>query len=87
MSHLDKVYHMIDQRILQDCFGDVLREARLRASLSQEALAMECELDRTFISMLERGQRQPSLSTIFALSDALGIRPSTLLKKVETATE
>ncbi len=74
---------MEDQRSLQIKFGKVLRESRLRKSLSQEELALECGLDRTFISMLERGVRQPSLSSIFIISDALGIKPSSLVKKLE----
>lgn len=74
---------MEDQRSLQKKFGKVLRESRLRKSLSQEDLALECGLDRTFISMLERGIRQPSLSSIFMISDALGIKPSRLVKNVE----
>ena len=74
---------MADQRSLQKKFGKVLRESRLKKSLSQEDLALECGLDRTFISMLERGLRQPSLSSIFIISEVLGIKPSRLIKKVE----
>ena len=37
-------------------FGDVLRELRKKCKISQEKLAQECDLDRTFISLLERGQ-------------------------------
>ena len=74
---------MEDQRSLQKKFGKVLKESRLRKSLSQEDLALECGLDRTFISMLERGVRQPSLSSIFIIAEALGIKPSRLVKNVE----
>lgn len=83
MSHKDKVFPMEDQRSLQIKFGEVLRESRLRKSFSQEDLALICELDRTFISMLERGVRQPSLSSIFIIAEALGIKPSRLIKKLE----
>lgn len=64
-------------------FGDVLRSLRTDAELSQESLALECDLDRTFISLLERGLRQPSLQTIFKLAEVLNISPSDLIKKVE----
>ena len=77
------VYRMVDQRQLQDTFGETLRAVRTQKSLSQEDLALECELDRTFISMLERGLRQPSLTSIFTIAEALEIKPSTLIKKVE----
>lgn len=74
---------MTDQQSIQEAFGDVLRELRSRKGLSQEALALDADLDRTFISMLERGVRQPTLTSIFAISQALEIKPSRLLSKVE----
>ena len=43
-------------------FGDVLREPRKKCNLSQEKLAQECDIDRTFISLLERGNGQSSLA-------------------------
>ena len=64
-------------------FGAVLRELRKRCKISQEKLAQECDLDRTFISLLERGKRQPSLTTVFKLSTVLGISPSKFIKIVE----
>ncbi len=67
---------------LEKAFGGVLRELRKKKELSQESLALESGLDRTFISLLERGLRQPSLSTIFTISSALGIAPHDMVKKV-----
>lgn len=62
-------------------FGNALREARAKAKLSQEALALASGIDRTFVSMLERGVRQPALSTVFALSSALGTTPTSLVER------
>lgn len=59
------------QTALQKAFGDVLRHTRLERGLSQERLAFESTLDRTFISLLERGLRQPTLGTLVQLSVAL----------------
>lgn len=64
-------------------FGKVLRELREGEKLSQEKLAEYCDLDRTYISLLERGLRQPTISTIFKIADALDVSPSELVKKVE----
>ncbi|MFC2082322.1 helix-turn-helix domain-containing protein [Bacteroidota bacterium] len=50
---------------------------------SHKSLAFECELDRTFISTLERGLRQPSLVTIVKISTVFEIKPSKLLREVE----
>jgi len=54
-----------------NAFGKVLREHRVRVGLSQEKLALSSNLDRSFISLLERGMRQPTLKTMLLLVDAL----------------
>lgn len=69
--------------MLIEIFGKVLRELRDGNNISQEKLAEYCDLDRTYISLLERGLRQPTITTIFKLAKALKISPSTLIEKVE----
>ncbi len=64
-------------------FGEVLKELRKEAGISQEDLANECELDRSFISMLERGLRMPTIETVFKLSKALQKRPFEITKILE----
>ena len=68
-------------------FGSVLRDYRKRANLSQEKMALECDLDRTFISLLERGQRQPTLSTLFRLAEVLSIQPSELIAETQKSMQ
>jgi transcriptional regulator with XRE-family HTH domain len=61
-------------------FAENLRLQRLRAGLSQEALAEICELHRTEISLLERCQRSPRLETLVTLSRGLKLAsPADLL--------
>ena len=67
-------------------FSKVLRELRVKNNLSQEKLAELCDLDRTYISLLERGLRQPTLSTLFKLSSALDTKPSKFIELVEQLT-
>ena len=74
-----------DQTNLQIAFGDVLRQQRHKAGYSQEQLALDCGLDRTFISLLERGLRQPTLTTLFSLAESLGVKPSRLVVEVESS--
>ncbi|WP_082889414.1 helix-turn-helix domain-containing protein [Methylomonas koyamae] len=64
----------------EEAFGAVLKKARSDKGFSQEQLALSCDLDRTFISMLERGQRQPSLTSILTISASLGISADRLIK-------
>lgn len=69
---------------LETAFGQTLRAFRKKSGLAQEALALECDLDRTFISLLERGLRQPTLKTLFRLAHVLKVPPSALVADVET---
>ena len=64
-------------------FGQVLRMHREKAKLSQEELASDIGMDRTYISLLERGKRTPTISTVFQLSTKLNIKPSNLVAEVE----
>ena len=69
--------------MLEQTFGQILRDLRKERKISQELLAEYADLDRTYISLLERGLRQPSLDTLFKISKALNILPSELIKKLE----
>ena len=65
-------------------FGKALRRLRQEASLTQEELGFEANLRRTYVSVLELGQQQPSLTTILKLASALKLTASELLAEVET---
>ncbi|WP_174870026.1 helix-turn-helix domain-containing protein [Pectobacterium polaris] len=54
-------------------FGQRVKTLRLQAGLSQEAFADKCGLDRTYISGIERGVRNPTLEVIGVIADGLGI--------------
>ncbi len=64
-------------------FGKALREIRKEKGYTQETLAFECELDRTYISLLELGSNSPTLDTLLALSRALGIPLSVFAARIE----
>ena len=63
-------------------FASNLRKHRESAGLSQERLAFKCRLHRTEISLLERGVREPRLSTIIRLARGLGVPATDLLDGV-----
>ncbi len=65
-------------------YAHVLKRTRKSRFLSQSELALESGLDRSFISMLERGVRQPSLQTLFILAKALKVQPSEMIQQVES---
>jgi transcriptional regulator with XRE-family HTH domain len=64
-------------------FGQVLRALRRGAGLSQEQLAFAAEIERNFVSLIERGKNQPTIRVIFKLAQALGLPASTMLSLVE----
>ncbi|GAB1773223.1 helix-turn-helix domain-containing protein [Priestia megaterium] len=68
---------------IEQAFGIVIKKYRLEHSMSQEKLAFESELDRTFISLLERGKRRPTLNTLFSISKVFKINPYKIVKEIE----
>lgn len=68
---------------LQRKFGLVIKELRLEKGLSQESLANQSDIDRTYISDIEKGERNISLKIIERLSETLQISLSELFKKIE----
>lgn len=59
-------------------FGEHLRYFRESAGMSQEYFAEKADLDRTYVSSVERGARNVSLVNICKFADALGVHPSEL---------
>ncbi|MEI8173935.1 MAG: helix-turn-helix transcriptional regulator [Deltaproteobacteria bacterium] len=68
---------------IEEAFGEVIRELRKDQKISQEKLAEASNLDRSFISLLECGHKQPSLITIFQLAKAFNLSASKILSLVE----
>lgn len=64
-------------------YSKTLKLLREEKSISQEKLAFKVSLHPTYISLLERGKRQPSLSVIFRIAKELGYLPSDFIKLVE----
>jgi transcriptional regulator with XRE-family HTH domain len=64
-------------------FGLVLRALRKQAGLSQEQLALNADLQRNYISLLERGLNSASIKTLFKLASVLQIDPSQMLEQAE----
>ncbi|MBD2817714.1 Cfr10I/Bse634I family restriction endonuclease [Streptomyces parvulus] len=68
---------------LRSSFGLAVRAVRAELGWSQERLSVESGLDRTYVSGLERGQRNPALQTLVRLADALGVPLHELVKRAE----
>ncbi|HYM46099.1 MAG TPA: helix-turn-helix transcriptional regulator [Solirubrobacteraceae bacterium] len=64
-------------------FGEAIRAIRMRQGVSQEGLALKCGLDRTYISGIERGTRNPSLTNILKIAASLETSPVELFARAE----
>jgi len=65
---------------IQEKLGENIREIRKQKGLSQEELAFRSGLHRTYISDVERGERNVSIKNIEKIAWALGVKPSELLE-------
>jgi len=66
---------------IRQVFARNLRRSRHAKGLSQEALAHDAEIDRTYISSLERGVYSASIDTVAKLAAVLGVEPDELLRR------
>ncbi len=69
--------------MIKEAFGIVLRQERKKRNITQIELAYKANLDRTTVSLYERGLRKPGLEIILKLADGLGIEPGYLVDQVK----
>jgi transcriptional regulator with XRE-family HTH domain len=79
MDHLDQ-----DSRAASVAFGQRLRELRAERSISQDDLARETDVHPTAIGRLERGSREPRLTTILRIARGLDVEPGRLLDDLKS---
>jgi transcriptional regulator with XRE-family HTH domain len=72
---------------LSETFATVIKKRRLRAGLSQEALAEVAKVHHTYISMLERGKCRPTIEVAERIAGALGKRLSSLIAEAERTNQ
>ena len=71
---------MLDAKIV----GQTIQEYREKRGLSQEVVSGLADIGRTHLSAIERGERKPTLETLFKIADALGTKPSELVALIES---
>jgi transcriptional regulator with XRE-family HTH domain len=68
---------------LKESFGKVLSELRREHDVSQQELADNCNIERAFISRMERAISQPTITVFFKIADYFEIKPSELMDKLD----
>jgi transcriptional regulator with XRE-family HTH domain len=66
---------------LPQILGRNVRDWRKRRGMSQEELALEAEMKRSYVSDMERGTRNPSIKAVARLAAALKVEPDVLLRR------
>ncbi|MHC6180326.1 helix-turn-helix domain-containing protein [Clostridium sp. JNZ X4-2] len=72
---------------LESALAITLKNRRIKCGLSQEDLAHKCNIDRTYISMIERQKRNPTLNIIFRICKSLDIKASDFILNIEKTME
>lgn len=67
--------------------GNVIADLRKKKGISQEVLSGLADIGRTHLSAIERGERKPTLETLYRLSCALGIKMSDIVIEIENRLE
>jgi len=71
------------EQTISERFGQVVKVVRERQGISQEKLAELADIDRTYVSMIERGKRQPTLEVASRIASALSMRLSEIIRRAE----
>lgn len=72
-----------NEKIFLEELGLQIKLERTKEKLSQESLAYKSNLDRTYIGMIERGQKNPTILTILKITNALNISLLDLFENIE----
>ena len=70
---------VLDSKIV----GDVIADFRRKKGVSQEVLSGLADIGRTHLSAIERGERKPTLETLYRLSNALDVKMSDIVRVIE----
>ncbi|MCI6720169.1 MAG: helix-turn-helix transcriptional regulator [Butyricicoccus sp.] len=67
--------------------GSVIAKFRIQKGITQEVLSGLADIGRTHLSAIERGERKPTLETLYRISLALDIKMSTIITEIEKEIE
>ena len=74
---------MSEMRLDPKIVGEVIAKYRMKKGLTQEVLSGLSDIGRTHLSAIERGERKPTLETLYRISLALDVKMSFLVMEIE----
>lgn len=78
---------MFNPELNSKIVGKVIADFRKKKGISQEVLSGLAVIGRTHLSAIERGERKPTLETLYRLSNALDVKMSDIVKEIENELE
>ena len=87
VGRLRSIPFIVSKASLQRQFGNLIRRRRDAAGITQEALADAAGIHRTYISLLERGLRAPTIEVVRLLAKALKTTMTSLIAELEGVDE
>ncbi len=78
-----EVKHMYEPTLNAQIVGKVIAQFRIKKGLSQEVLSGFADIGRTHLSAIERGERKPTLETLYRIACALDVRMSDIVTEIE----
>ena len=75
--------HVQPEPGVERAFGDALREIRKEHGIWREQLALDSGLDRTYVSLIERGAQSPTIRSVLKVAGVLGVKPSAIILRME----
>lgn len=82
LREISRNFH-VDEKTLRQTISKVIFDARSNSGLSQQKLGNIADVDRSYISEIERSMRTPTLYTLFRIAKALNIEPQMLVAKIQ----
>ena len=81
--HVNRGDTMSEMRLDPKIVGEVIAKSRMKKGLTQEVLSGLSDIGRTHLSAIERGERKPTLETLYRISLALDVKMSVLVMEIE----
>lgn len=81
--HSKRGVFMSDYQLNSILVGNAIAKARQEKGITQEVLSGLADIGRTHLSAIERGERKPTLETLWRIAHALDMCPSELIRKIE----
>ena len=83
LSTLSDNFNLMKKSNILRSLGEQIRDQRIKKGWSQEGFALKCQLDRSYIGKIERGERNVTLLTLYQIAKTLDLQVKDLIGKIQ----